>query len=108
MVYDEYVALASKSKIQSSAAGQVAVGDGGGARVWSMELAKGAWEELGDLGLVMPAAGNGGGGALGTRKGGGKVGWEMWKVDVGLEEIGAWLERETGRGGALGKWCREI
>lgn len=33
---------------------------------------------------------------------------EMWKVDVGLEEIGGWLEGVSGRGGALGKWCREI
>jgi len=97
MAYDEYVTLASKSKMQSSAAGQMAVG--GGARVWSKVLAKGAWEDLGELELVLPAVGGG-------RGGGGKG--EMWRVDVGLEEIGGWLEGESGRGGALGRWCREI
>lgn len=96
MVYDEYVALASKSKLQSSAAGQMAVG--GGARVWSMELAKGSWELLGRLELVLPAVG----GSKGAGRG------QLWRVDVGLEEIGGVLEREGGKGGALGKWCREI
>lgn len=96
MAYEEYVALASKSKLQSSAAGQMAVG--GGARVWSKELAKGAWEYLGQLELILPAVG----GSRGAGKG------EMWRVDVGLEEIGGLLENESGRGGPLGKWCREI
>lgn len=96
MVYEEYVSLASKSKMQSSAAGQMAVG--GGARVWSKELAKGAWERLVALELVLPATGGGRGG-----KG------EMWRVDVGLEEIGGCLEGMSGTGlGGLGKWCREI
>jgi len=96
MVYDEYVALASKSKMQSSAAGQMAVG--GGVRVWSIELAKGAWERLVNLKLVLPAVGGGRGG-----KG------EMWRVDVGLEEIGGCLEGMEGTSlGGLGKWCREI
>ncbi len=96
MVYHEYVSLASKSKLQSSAAGQMAVG--GGARVWSKELAKGAWERLVGLELVLPATGGGRGG-----KG------EMWRVDVGLEEVGGCLEGMSGMGVAgLGKWCREI
>ncbi|MCJ1460489.1 hypothetical protein MMC28_010871 [Mycoblastus sanguinarius] len=95
MVYEEYVALASKTKMASSAAGQMAVG--GGARVWSKGVARGAWEQLGGLELVLPAVG-GRGGAKG----------EMWRVDVGLEEIGACLDgMEGGRKGFLG-WCREI
>ncbi|KAL6717178.1 origin recognition complex subunit 4 [Lecanora helva] len=101
MTYEEYVTLASKSRLQSSAAGQMAVGGGGGgARIWSKEMAKGAWEELGGLELVLPAVGGGGSRGLGRGK--------MWRVDVGLEEIGVWLEREGGKGGVLGKWCREI
>ncbi len=96
MAYEEYVTLASKSKMQSSAAGQMAVG--GGARVWSKEIARGAWEYLGKLELVLSAVGGSRGGAKG----------EMWRVDVGLEEIGAVLENESGRGGPLGRWCREI
>lgn len=96
MVYEEYVALASKSKLQSSAAGQMAVG--GGARVWSNAVSKGAWEYLSSLELVLPAAGSGRGGR-----------GEMWRVDIGLEEIGVWMGGVDVPGKAvLGKWCREI
>jgi len=106
-VYGEYVALASRTKLQTSAAGQVAVGGAaGGARVWGVGVARGAWEELVGLGLVLSAtsASSAGGARGATGKG------EMWRVDVGLEEIGAWIEGEGGRGagGGLGKWCREI
>ena len=95
MAYEEYVSLASKSKLQSSAAGQIAVG-GGGARVWSKVVSKGAWERLASLELVLPATGAGGWG-------------EMWRVDVGLEEIGTGLEGidVPGRTG-LARWCKEI
>ena len=97
MVYDDYVALASKSKLQSSAAGQMAVG--GGARVWNKDVSKGAWEHLASLELVLPAVGAGRGGGRG----------EMWRVDVGLEEIGVGLEGVDVPGKAgLSKWCREI
>ncbi len=97
MAYDEYVALASKSKLQSSAAGQMAVG--GGARVWSKHVAKGAWEHLENLELVLPAGGAGRGGGRGM----------IWRVDVGLEEIGVGLEGMDVPGKAgLVKWCREI
>ncbi|CAF9931606.1 hypothetical protein IMSHALPRED_008662 [Imshaugia aleurites] len=97
MVYDEYVALAGKSKLQSSAAGQMAVG--GGARVWSTVAAKGAWEHLARLELVLPAVGAGRGAGRG----------ELWRVDVGLEEIGGGLERVDVPGKAtLAKWCKEI
>ena len=98
MVYEEYVALASKSKLQSSAAGQMAVG--GGARVWSKGVSKGAWEHLASLELLLPA--------VGTGRGGGGRG-QMWRVDVGLEEIGVGLEGVdvSGKAGLI-KWCREI
>ena len=98
MVYEEYVALAGKSKLQSSAAGQMAVG--GGARVWSKGVSKGAWEHLANLELVLPAVSAG--------RGGGERG-QMWRVDVGLEEIGVGLEGVDvpGKAGLI-KWCREI
>lgn len=101
MVYEEYVSLASKSKLQSSAAGQIAVG-GGAARVWSKVVSKGAWEHLSSLELVLPAVGAGSGGGGGGRG-------EMWRVDVGLEEIGTGLEGIDVPGKAgLAKWCKEI
>ena len=98
MCYEEYVALASRSKLQSSASGQLA--QGGGARIWGREVARGAWEGLARVGLCVPATG-----------GGGRGGGELWRCDVGLEEIRAWLEGEgkgAGGTGGLAKWCREI
>ncbi|MCJ1471294.1 hypothetical protein MMC07_009942 [Pseudocyphellaria aurata] len=89
MVYDEYVQLASKVKIASSAAGQAAVG--GGARVWGREVAKEAWERLVDLELVVPVSGVRGGG--------------VWRVDVALEEIAPSVPE---LGTVMAKWCREI
>ena len=93
MVYDEYVQLASRVKVQSSAAGQTAVG--GGARVWGKDVAMGAWEKLIKLELIVP-------GSSGTR---GYSGGSMWKVDVALEEIGSSVPR---MGSAMARWCREI
>lgn len=92
MVYAEYISLASRSRLTASAAGQMAVGGVG--RVWGVDIARGEWERLARLELVLPAAGRG----------------EMWRCDVGLEEVGVWVEGE-GRavaGAGLGKWCREI
>lgn len=97
MAYDEYQQLASRVKAQSSAAGQTAVG--GGARVWGREVASGAWEHLAELELILPATGGGGKGDISRSNG------RMWRVDVGLEEIGPSV---SGMGGVLAKWCREI
>ena len=88
MAYDEYQQLASKVKMQSSAAGQSAVG--AGAKVWGREVAKGAWERLVDLELVLPVIG-----AKGA----------MWRADVVLEEIEGSVE---GIPWGMGKWSREI
>ncbi|KAL8716861.1 MAG: hypothetical protein Q9225_005841 [Loekoesia sp. 1 TL-2023] len=93
MVYEEYMQLASRSKVQSSAAGQTAIG--GGARVWGKEAALGSWEKLMELGLVLPAStGMGDGGSGG-----------MFRVDVALEEIGPSCPR---MGATMSKWCKEI
>ncbi|KAL8801731.1 MAG: hypothetical protein Q9182_004270 [Xanthomendoza sp. 2 TL-2023] len=96
MVYDEYVQLASRAKLQSNAAGQSAVG--GGARVWGKDVARGAWERLMDLELVIGAG-------TGVRGSGGGGGGQMCRVDVALEEIGPSV---AGMGATLVRWCREI
>ncbi|KAL8993875.1 MAG: hypothetical protein Q9169_006014 [Polycauliona sp. 2 TL-2023] len=93
MVYDEYVQLASRVKLQSNAAGQMAVG--GGARVWGKDVAKGAWERLMDLELILTANTAGSRNSVGV----------MCKVDVALEEIGPNVPR---MGAAMSKWCKEI
>lgn len=84
LTYEEYKMLASKAKLQASAAGALA--QGAGSRVWGKEVSKGAWEGLLEMGLVLED-GRGGG-----------------RVDVGLEEIGTC-------GVDLGnwqRWCREV
>ncbi|KAL8668995.1 MAG: hypothetical protein Q9168_006401 [Polycauliona sp. 1 TL-2023] len=96
MVYDEYVQLASRVKLQSNAAGQMAVG--GGARVWGKDVAKGAWERLMDLELILTAN------SAGSRNSGNSVG-VMCKVDVALEEIGPNVPRMAA---TMSKWCKEI
>ncbi|KAK3691158.1 origin recognition complex subunit 4 [Vermiconidia calcicola] len=82
--YEEYKVLASKAKLQASASGALA--QGAGSRIWSKDVARGAWEDLIECGLVMEDGSRGG------------------RVDVGLEEIGmAGVEL-----GSWGRWCREI
>lgn len=101
MAYEEYLGLVRRSKVQSSAAGQVASGAAGTTGARSQDVARGAWAGLEHVGLVVPASG-----------GGGKDREGRWRVDVGLEEVGGWLDGE-GRamiGGVQGlvKWCKEI
>ncbi|KAI4244164.1 MAG: hypothetical protein L6R40_003148 [Gallowayella cf. fulva] len=91
MVYDEYVQLASRVKLQTSAAGQTAVG--GGTRVWAKDVARGAWEKLMELELLLNAG-------TGTRSGG-----QMCRVDVTLEEIGRSVPK---MGSTMARWCKEI
>ena len=97
MVYEEYVALASRVKMQTSASGQLAVGGGGG-RIWGKAVAKGEWERLVALELVLPVTGG-----TTVRNGRGEQG-RMWRVDVGLEEIGGSVKM----GAVMTRWCREI
>ena len=99
MAYDEYTMLAGKAKLQSSASGAAALG--GGSRMWGKEVSLGAWERLEVLEFLVPVFGVGGGG------GGVDVGraGKLWKIDVGLEEIGAsGVEMSS----VMVKWCREI
>lgn len=80
MVYDEYLKLCAKTRVQATPSGGVG-------RVWSKSVALGAWEGLEKIGLIVDA--------------GGKKG--MWRIDVGLMEL-----RENVKGTAWAKWCREI
>ena len=96
LVYDEYVQLASRVKLQSNAAGQTAVG--GGARVWGKDVARGAWERLIDLELILTAS------TAGSRSNGNSV-VVMCRVDVALEEIGPNVPR---MGATMSRWCKEI
>ena len=92
MAYEEYAQLASRVKIQSSAAGQTAAG---GARVWGKQVATASWEKLMELELIVPASiGMGSDGSRG-----------MCRVDVALEEIGPSCPR---MGTTMSRWCREI
>jgi len=84
LAYEEYKTLASKARLQASASGVLA--QGAGARLSSKDVAKGAWEDLMEYGLVLDDGRAGG------------------RVDVGLEEIGmSGVEL-----GQWGRWCREI
>ena len=104
IAYEEYVSLAAKSRVSSSSTGASL---GAGQKVWGKAVAKGEWEHLGELAIIVPAASEGG------RRG------EMttWYVDVGgLEEIGAWIAGEGrgsvacagGAGAVLGRWCKVL
>lgn len=89
MAYHEYVELAGKVKAASSAAGQSAVA--GGTRVLGRWVARGMWEQLVELELIVPAGGEG----L----------QQMFRVDVALEEIAPSV---PGLGSVMAKWCKEI
>ncbi|KAL8771041.1 MAG: hypothetical protein Q9209_003460 [Squamulea sp. 1 TL-2023] len=99
MAYDEYADMASRVKLQSSAAGQTAVGGGGGGgggRIWGKEVSRGAWEKLMDLELILVSS-------TGSR-GSNHINL-MCKVDVALEEIGPSVPR---MGAAMSRWCKDI
>lgn len=103
MAYDEYQQIASRVKVQSSAAGAMAVG--AGSKIWGKEVAMGAWERLVDSELVMPAVGTGSGVGGGSGNGGEGRAGKMWRVDVGLEEIAPSV---AGLSAVMARWCREI
>lgn len=93
MAYAQYVELASNARVQSAAAGALALG--AGARVWGREVAKGEWETLIRHGLLIPLSE--GAGLVGTSG--------LVKIDVRLEEIpGACPDIS----GTMERWCRQI
>ncbi|CAO2652809.1 Nn.00g022200.m01.CDS01 [Neocucurbitaria sp. VM-36] len=94
MAYDEYVTLASKARIQSAAGGLSS--SSSTSKVWGKDVARREWEELVELGLIMPViAGQAGG-------------FGMVRCDVALEEIGEVLKGEKGVDKGLERWCRSI
>ena len=99
MAYDEYLNLASRAKLLSSASGATALG--GAARVWGREVALAAWERLEALELLVPALGTGGAGGMADVGRAGK----LWKVDVDLEEIGG---SRLDMSSIMARWCKEI
>lgn len=98
IAYAEYSSLASKARIATASSGALAVGAGTGTRVWSKEVARGSWEELVRLGLLIPALSGDGAGKEVGEKG-------MIRVDVALEEI---LPSCPGMEKAMEKWCKQI
>lgn len=89
LAYEEYKLLASKAKIQAAASGAM----GAGGRLWTKDVAKDAWMDLVDMGLMLDDvySGRGGGGTAG-------------RADVSLEEIG-----QSGVDlGSWARWCKEI
>jgi origin recognition complex subunit 4 len=91
MAYAEYVDLAAKARLQSSASGALA--SGAGTRVWGREVARGEWEALVRYGLVVPVS------ESGVATIGGLV-----KVDVKLEEIPGSVRLST----VMERWCKQI
>lgn len=87
LAYEEYKGIASKARLQASAAGAIA--QGAGARIWSKDVARGAWETLIRYGLIMED---------------GRVASGSGRVDVGLEEIGS----SRADLGSWARWCKEI
>lgn len=98
MAYDEYSTLISRHKIQTSSTGVAALG--AGAKIWSRDVALGAWERLAEYEILIPTGMVGGNGIRDAGSAG-----RMWKVDVGLEEIAGSVE---GLSSVMAKWCREI
>ncbi|KAF1982756.1 P-loop containing nucleoside triphosphate hydrolase protein [Aulographum hederae CBS 113979] len=92
LAYAEYTSLVSKARLQTQAAGVNVTG--AGMRVFGKNVARGAWEGLVDIGLLIPVMGgvNGGG---------------MVRCDVSLEEIGEVI-RGMGVGGQMERWCRQL
>lgn len=72
-------------------------------KIWGVEAAGAAWEELSEWEILVPAG-------LGKGKGGDDAPEiRMWKVDVTLEEVGACLVDGGGRmSDVLTKWCKEV
>lgn len=99
MAFEEYQAMVSRAKMQSSASGAAATG--AGAKIWSRRLSLGAWERLLDYELIVPVLTAG---AIGAGKDASRDG-RLVKVDVALEEI---VPSVSGLSALMARWCKEI
>jgi len=97
LAYAEYSTLVSKVRVQSASSGAIA--SGAGSRVFSKNVARGAWEGLVEMGLLVPVLG--GHGIMGG------VARGMVRCDVSLEEIGE-VVRGMGVGATVERWCRQL
>lgn len=71
-------------------------------KIWGKEIAKGAWEELGDWEVLVPAA-------LGKGNSDDAAETKMWRIDFTLEEIAACVgDVKAGVSDVLAKWCKEV
>jgi Origin recognition complex (ORC) subunit 4 C-terminus len=95
LVHSHYVDLVSRARLQASAAGSIAQAT----KLWSLDVAAGAWEELAEWEIILPAAARGTEGAQA----------KMWRCDVVLEEIvGAVGGAGAGMSDVMIRWCKEI
>ena len=99
LAYTHYSSLIAQTRLQGSAAGQVA--QGAIAKTWKREVAKGAWEELvqRECLVAASAAASAREQALENR---------LYKCDVAIEEIQRVLGGMDGVGEMALRWCREI
>ncbi|KIW19840.1 hypothetical protein PV08_00415 [Exophiala spinifera] len=119
LAYTHYTELLARAKLQRSSLSVMNRGGstltGAGLRQWSKATARGAWEDLAQWEVIVPASGAGAGGT--GRSGddglvaGEGVGTKIFRVDVTLDEI-AWAVKEraggTGVGDVLVKWCSDV
>lgn len=95
LVYNHYVDLISRARLQGAAAGSIAQG----LKIWSREISIGAWEDLVQWEIMLPAAGKGVDG----------VQAKLWRCDVVLEEIvDAVGGADAGMSDVMLKWCKEV
>lgn len=95
LVYDHYVDLVSRARLQASSAGSIAQAT----KLWNRDVAARAWEELAEWEIILAAAGKG------SESGPNR----MWRCDVVLEEIiGAGGGGAAGMNSVMIRWCKEI
>lgn len=113
LVHKQYTELLTRAKLQRSSLSSFSKNGsvtGAGLRSWSKETARGAWEELAQWEIILPASG--GSARLGDEGlGGDGIITKMFNLDVTLEEVAWAVQRKLGSAGAgdtLMKWCKEV
>jgi origin recognition complex subunit 4 len=113
MAYAEYISLASKARISIAAAGQLAVGASGGAKVYGRDVARKEWERLVRYEMLIPgntmsatvSSGAAVVAGMGTTAGSGNWAMQMYRCDVALEEI---VPSVPGISKMMERWCKHI
>jgi origin recognition complex subunit 4 len=99
IVYNHYVSLISRARMQASAAGSIAQAT----KIWDRDVAAAAWEDLADWEIILPANNTNRSDAEGLRT-------RTWRCDVALEEIVAAADGAGGSGMSdlMVRWCKEV